>query len=1233
MQRIHGRELGVGELELRLNLLAMSSLVDSPLRRGRGLLLRSGSIKRTVVMETRTGEVLLGLVSRGQALVAELLRLSQHAPVVLHQSSASDSGGKYAGLLFDFKYFKSPEVYEEQVEASETLATLDDEFREECGSVVERFFLLFDGIVKYYKDLSRFIDDLLQDGAGAFLQESAESVLEDEEGRQLLVEALMLHGVLLLLLEHRMPGSLREQLLVAHCRCRGSSDFLNFEAIQSLCRSVPPPPKASSAFAPVALLASFLQGSSSPSAAEPNMILLSNVEEMCSRFPLPRRLMRLAIARLRSDDLYNQMRHYPNPEHRCASLGGQVACMYVLLNFVPEILQSETLVMKDIVDKFLLGWWVVPIFMGFMVDLSVAWDQYKAAKAALAPILVPQQVREVGQAYSTRVPELLVELRGILSEGVLTQEFVLSNMASLVACLRESNIALRWLLLHRNTMNKKLKDIIVALGGANGSELLLSLILETATLEFELKQVYGDLLEGKEAQFLKCKNHAAECMQELSDFFSGSKVLSRKVKDENMQNWFLQMGQQVRALECKAEASRAVRKFQQMILALQEVEQFHQIESSLQIKQYLAETRTHLQHMVRTLNVQEGVLATISVVTDASYAWGLIVGFTPQIHARINADPFTVLKLSCLFLKLRSILDIPLLRISQSGSMDLYSVSEYYSSELVAYVRSVMEIIPVSMFSILNDVIAVQTKQLHELPWRLEKESLRDFAQPEERYKLAKATHRVAVFTQGIMAMKKTFMGAIEVDPWQLLEIGIRKQLVKQVATSLHTILVFPTGGVVELEEQLQELLLSLQAQRRSMEYFQDYVHVHGLQLWHEEFARIIDYNAEQECNAFVKRKVQDWQSVYQDPAKPIPQFPVPAKDTSMTSNFMGRLAHKLLQLTDPSKSMYLAPMSGWFDAQGQELVGLRTMTLLQATFGTAGLTGLDRLLGFQVTHAIRQAVMHLSYSSESSEMSNWLESLQNVLTPNSSIPDPGTVVYTEYCTRVGVNAAGWNAWVESVSRIGQIQLLRCLLGSHLRASSKFESSTISHAVDAMNKAALADIMDSEEGTASGVENSEVKSRMLGELRKQLHLCGLYTPLHSIYITTRPANGCALLLFLVTISQLPRYVLDSHLGTLTSRMKKAALDCCPLIVGIGTILQQMHPLHVTAYIRFLGQYVRTYAENPGKQDKPSAKDGPKLAAEVVNVVAWVLALAKHMGYPQELLNSHFPPLVLDIIPT
>ena len=40
----------------------------------------------------------------------------------------------------------------------------------------------------------------------------------------------------------------------------------------------------------------------------------------------------------------------------------------------------------------------------------------------------------------------------------------------------------------------------------------------------------------------------------------------------------------------------------------------------------------------------------------------------------------------------------------------------------------------------------------------------------------------MAVFTQGILAMERTFMGVIELDPKKLLEDGIRKQLVQQIA-------------------------------------------------------------------------------------------------------------------------------------------------------------------------------------------------------------------------------------------------------------------------------------------------------------------------------------------------------------------------------------------------------------------------------------------------------------------
>ena len=56
---------------------------------------------------------------------------------------------------------------------------------------------------------------------------------------------------------------------------------------------------------------------------------------------------------------------------------------------------------------------------------------------------------------------------------------------------------------------------------------------------------------------------------------------------------------------------------------------------------------------------------------------------------------------------------------------------------------------------------------------------------------MARLTHAISVFTEGILMMKTTLVGIIKVDPKQLLEDGIRKELVKQVATALHQGLTF----------------------------------------------------------------------------------------------------------------------------------------------------------------------------------------------------------------------------------------------------------------------------------------------------------------------------------------------------------------------------------------------------------------------------------------------------------
>ena len=64
---------------------------------------------------------------------------------------------------------------------------------------------------------------------------------------------------------------------------------------------------------------------------------------------------------------------------------------------------------------------------------------------------------------------------------------------------------------------------------------------------------------------------------------------------------------------------------------------------------------------------------------------------------------------------------------------------------------------------------------------------------------VARLTHSISVFTEGILLMKTTLVGIIKVDPKQLLEDGIRKELVQQVAGALHNGIMFNPKAKVSI--------------------------------------------------------------------------------------------------------------------------------------------------------------------------------------------------------------------------------------------------------------------------------------------------------------------------------------------------------------------------------------------------------------------------------------------------
>ncbi|XP_047110859.1 LOW QUALITY PROTEIN: WASH complex subunit 5 [Schistocerca piceifrons] len=1145
------------------------------------------------------GQTILRLVSRGNAIIAELLRLKDYVPPVFRLETKQEQQ-KYGEIISDFSYFKKSDEFDSKIDNNEQLQDLDEEFRENYTEILTRFYLTFESIHKYVTDLNHFLEELEE---GIYIQQTLEGVLLDEEGRQLLCEGLYLYGVMLLLVDLHIEGTVRERMLVSYYRysAQRSSADSNIDDVCKLLRST-----------------GFVN---TPGAKKiPNYPV-----EYFRRFTINPLYVEMVLGRLRSDDIYNQLSAYPLPEHRSTALSTQAAMLYVCLFFDPNVLHNQTAKMREIVDRFFPDNWVISIYMGITVNLIDSWEHFKAAKTALTNTLEMSNVREYACKYSSRLQKLIPQTQQLLKEGVLVEENVLDHVSKVTNIIRECNVTLRWLMLHTaapgaawdgNKRCKQIRDQVI--NDAKYTPLqVFELLLNTAEFELKIKDLFKHLLLEKHNKWDSYKMEGRERMQELSEVFSGTKPLTRVEKNDNLKMWFSAMAKQIDSLK-HDDAAASGRKIARLIQALDEVQAFHQLEANMQVKQFIVDTRRFLMQMVRTGNIKEEVLITLQIVGDLSYAWEIIDPYTSYMQQGIKKDPSLVIKLRATFLKLSSALEIPLLRINQARSADMVSVSQYYSGELVSYVRRVLHIIPETMFGLMARIVHLQTDVIKELPTRLEKERLRELAQLEERHEVARLTHAVSVFTEGILKMKSTLVGIIRVDPKQLLEDGIRKELVKQIATALNTLLVFnQKSKTSELMTKLESLEKIMDGYRRSFEYIQDYVNIYGLKIWHEEVSRIISYNVEQECNSFLRNKVQDWQSVYQSRTIPIPRFP-PADNTSV--NFIGRLARELLRVTDPKCTVYIEQKTAWYDMKTHnEIMNIKSFSKITRSVGTAGLTGLDRLFSFMIVTELQNFVNSLQRGILKDK--GWLDVFSVVskgLSPNTdTVSNPGRF-YSQYTSRA---QKVWPQILEWVLKVGQMQVIKKHIAYELNISCKFESKNLASALQAMNEALLSEIAAHYKDPSKPYPKES--NPLMYELSTYLDWAGMSNPYSKIYITTKNLQYLALLLFLFAISQLGRLHYARNLGTLINKKSQEPLDGVPFVVGVQTVLRQFHPEIRNQFILYVSQYVKSYVES-GISSK-----SPEFSAEAATGLHFLEMLVHYSGLPRNTLADHIPEPVLD----
>ncbi|KAJ4457254.1 putative WASH complex subunit 5 [Paratrimastix pyriformis] len=1196
---------------------------------------------------------LLKLVSRGNAIIAELLRLSEHIPSPFLQQDKDDIK-KYGEVIFDFRYLSTAEACDHRVQSRQDLVEAEEELRLNHLERLERFYLAFESIWKYVTDLKTFIENLSN---GIYISHTFETVLGDTDGKQLFSEAIYLYGVMLLVLDARIEGVVRERMVIAYYRGKGGvHDLSNVEDVCRLCRNT-----------------NFLAG---PVPRRPP----NYPEEYFARFPLPREVIQMVVGRLRSDDIYNQLKAYPSPEHRSTALATQAAMLYIMLFFVPETLKAEAATMREICDKYFADNWVLSFYMGFTVDLAQQWEPYKAARAALANTINPANVRMLIQRNQQRLADLSAELRRYLTEGVLVEDYVLDNIPALMQCLRNCNSTLRWLMLHLTTKQKRIGD---ELAGTFPRKAVLTFFVDTAQFEFVLKTLFQALLAGKRDRWDKLKAQCTDRMTELAEYFGGERNLSRVTKNEELEQWFRRISTEIGSLDY-ADATSVGRKIQQLVVALEEVEQFHQIEGSIQIKQFLADTRAALTQMIRTVHVQEAVVVNITLIADMSYAWEISTEYIPLMQEIIREKASVVLRLRAAFLKLASVLDFPLVRIMQAQSDDQESVAQYYSSKLVDFVRHVLEIVPVSVFTILNDVIDIQTNKLKELEARISKDQLREVAQLELRGQLAAATHQISVFTEGILAMQTTLLGIIQVDPRQLLEDGVRKELVRQITFAMHNALYFPAHRVQDFEMRLQSLAQRLDGFKRSFEYIQDYISLYGLKIWQEELSRIMNYSIERECNQFLKIKVSDDQSEYQSTAVPIPSYP-PQDERDISRNFVGRLTRELLELSQPRRAFYSHYLSAWFDLQQRsELVGIKAVGLVHKAVGVFGLCGVDRLLGFMVATHLNNFVKVYRAEVDRALAPQLADTVRELLplhgTPPAAVhariaaaadkrlqrlwpaflgppPAAGCSTPSEGPRATGHGGLGGRdarsagalpptatdpltithhhprGAAEFVMKIGQCQLLRRLLQNELNFTARLDSGVLACTLENFNASLLKDIRAHYRNPEKRPYPSE-ENPLLSELAKYLDAAGMGEPFDRIYIATDPLPSLDFVAFLfVQQYALPRLALDPSVGhlLLARQPGKEPIDGIPLVVGMATLLRQFHASQLQGFLEYLGQYLRVATEGQREALAQAMKEGrpAELDGETRALLHFAEDFCRFGHLPRQALDAVIPAFLFD----
>ena len=1117
---------------------------------------------------------LLKLIARGSAIICEILRLKDFIP---EPYSNPNEEKLYKDIIFDFSLFSfgKLDAFEQKLRSNQDLFDRDEDFRENYIELIERFYSLFDSIYQYITDWKTFIEQV---DKGKFVQYTIDTILSHKELRPLFCESVFSAGVMLLLVDRLMPGPIREKIIVSYYRYKGQSTIPHFQDIYELFAQTGYVPPSSFSYP--------------KDEVRPKRYPVDYFKRCKLNLPIVEKV----IGTISGNDIYDQQLAYPTTnEYQTVAFSQQGSLLVVILFFCPDILDRDKRNMFDIVSKHFHDNVVISFYMGYTIDIYEYWKDFKEAYSALEFNMKPQIIKDHKNKKLEKIIELDKKIKEYLNEGVMTEEYVLKNIENLLTIMRDSNVVLRWFILQRNITNKKFRDII---NEGLGNNYLIKLLLDLSQFEDLLKTMFQNLVFNKDEMWDNDKNFCIQKLSELISYYSGNSAFNNTLKLENYSKYFEETSNKINELN-STNPNRAGVRIGKIKDRLNGIKNLDKISESANARENISLINEKLDHMLMIVNVKKNYLISISKISDFSYAWISIHDYSQEMQKILQLSSKNVLLLRATFLKLASILNFPLVRLFEIESEDIESVTNYYSGELVVFVRDILQIIPISVFSLLDDVSNIFSSGFQEIPIKLVKNEIKNYAQNEKRYRLAKNVHLISVFTKGIFMMEKTLMGVIEVDPKVILEKGIRRELLSLLAKTFHIYIDFKANDKINIDKKLNELIIKINSIRKSFLYIQDYININGSKMWCEEMHKLINYYVEIEANKFLSRKIKQKTALNDNMKEMAPPRFSPLKGSPESPTFLGRLTRYVLNLTNPKNAIFCPGNFSWYDKNNNEIFGIKTLNKIKLAIGIEGFQGFGKLLGY------------LNYQN--------LLSLQNIYNKNisnniyckclKSISDlygqPFIVHYTDKADgrkltealKVFSNFDSQNI-IQKTNEIGQIFFLKKLQNYVLSESSEVEANMLNTEIKSLNEINLLIlknninidfIQNQDEGNNNeennnvnpdignvGVEDVKKNNKIKNNLGIYYHnLCSFFDDLgyidsnHIFYMNLGQMQYLPLILAAITINELEKIFYFDKKSNSAKKQKNDNFELFYFTNGIFNILYQMGKSNIIIFVALL----------------------------------------------------------------